>query len=260
MAEPEGGNPATEQGAVGSDNPPPEPQKTEAELRAELETLRGRYQESTEEGKRRAAQVEELNTRLKSLEQARSLTDQERQQQQANQFPTREQYADYWVAKGMTQEAAAARYDIDAAQFQREQFLAQQIQALGNRMKFREELDAQLQAETNPDVKAAVDFWKDNAVMAALPIPEQLKAHKATLEKLGVTGARDTRRQLDDVKRAATGAGVGGGRGAAPAATAEEDSQAKSLGFPSAKAMAEFSKCTTPAEARAWETKWKTKL
>lgn len=228
-----------------------------AEAQAKIDWEK-RYADSSKEAKR----LYEENVRLKAeqdaLAKVRSLNEQDRQAQQ-QQFVPRDQFVEFWTAKGATPEWAQARYDIEHEQFKREVFRDQQIQALANRQKFREELDEQIQEQTNPMAQAANAFWKNNAVMMALPLPDRIKYHKDALERMGLDGERSTRRDLTAVKQAAGGP-TGGRSGGTASATAEEDAQAKTLGFPSARAMADFSKCTTAAEARAWEQKWKTKL
>lgn len=217
-----------------------------------------RYADSSAEAKR----LYEENVRLKAEQdaaaKARSLTEQQQQAQQA-QFPARSQFVQFWTEKGWTEDAANARYDVELAQHNQVQFLHQSLQALGNRLKFKEAEIDQIATESNPDAAKAVEFWKDNPVMAALPVADQLKQYRSALTKMGVTPERVTR-DLTEKKRGASSP-VGGGGGSPSAATSEQDDLARSLGYPSAKAQEEYVKTVrTVADHNAFCKKWKVKL
>lgn len=216
-----------------------------------------RYADSSNEARRLFQEKTELEARLKSLEQTRSLTEQQ-QQAQAKSFVPREQFVRYWVENGeMTEKAAGLLYERDLADWQSKQFLTETLQAINNRMKFKEEADARLSIERDPEIKTATEFWKDNAAMSALPVGEQLAEYRKVTAKLGATGTTQ-RRDLTAVKQAAGGS-VGGGAGRAPAATAEEDNAARAAGFKNAQAMREMNACRTQADYDAWNAKYNKK-
>lgn len=212
-----------------------------------------RYSDSSNEARKLFQEKTELESRLRTLEQTRSLTEQQTQAQ-AKSFVPRDQFKRYWVEKGMTEDAADAFYERDSSDFQQKQFLSEQVQALSNRLKFKEQQDQLLATESNPDIKKATEFWNDNPAMSALPVSDQLTHYRKAMAKIGGTASG---RDLSAVK-AAAGGSVGGGGSRAASSTSDEDAAAQAVGIPNGRAMKELNQTVrTSADYAAWQKKWK---
>lgn len=224
----------------------------------ELAALKERYKHSSEEGLRLHNELKEAKDRLSRLENSSLKQQQQQQGQQPAQamFPDKQSYIKYWTEHGeKTEKEASAEYDRERFMFDSLQQLRAQQDAILAKQKFDAmEREASL-AMTNPEAKAAVDFFKDDPILDSLPVSEKIQRYNryVVANKPKVEG-----RDLSAIKGAA-GSTVGGAAKASASVTAEEDAMARNAGFPSMAAMRDFNNVKTAAEHAQWKTKWKVK-
>lgn len=220
----------------------PVPEQTD-DLATKYALLEERHKHSSSEMSRIAGELKELNQWKQ--DQASSLTT----QQQGDGFPTESEYIAHWVKNDKTELEAKEEYRRE--QFWRNQIQSVQVQnrALANRLKFAEEERERGFTSMNPEAKEAVEFWKDNPVMDALPVTEKIAQYKSTRAKLSAGG-----RDLSAIKGAAGSSQAAGGSPKTSGPSA--DAAAIAEGFPCDKAKQEYNAVTNAAQNDAWEAKW----
>lgn len=220
---------------------------------------RKRYEDSSREAKRLYEEKVQLQARLEAIERERSLKAQSEQQareQQATQFVPEELFVKQWIDKGLPEDAARLLYQD--RRYLHEQMMGSsfQIQALQNKIKFQELNSSRIAIQNNPEAKAAAEFCKQYPELASLPLADQVDRYHSFQEKMGI---KSNQRDLSSIKSAAGGAPGGMGGGAMnPSVNAANEESAKKLGFPSAKAMAEFDKVTTDSDMAQFMKKYPT--
>lgn len=226
------------------------------ELAVQLATIQERYKHSSTEGQRLHAENKRLQQELESTKQ-RSLTPAAPVQNQP-QFPTRENYIK-WVTDTAekTEKEAAFEYDRELHAFQKTQFLETQIKALTNLVRFKEQSDEQSLTALNPLAKEAQEFCKQIPELNALPISEKIARYEQLKPMLT---PKASGKDLTAAKMAASGAQGGAARALPEVNASEMDSMAKEAGFPSYKAMQEFSNVNSVVEREAFAKKWKMKV
>lgn len=229
------------------------------DLATENAILKERIKLTGEQAIREAGDLKELKAQMAEL-QKRSLTNQQQQQtgQQSQQatFPDKQSYIKYWTENGeKTEKEASAEYDRERYTFNEIQQLRAQQEAILAKQKFDAQERESVSALANPEIKAAVDYFKDDPIMDSLPVSEKvMRYNKYVVAQRPTVSGKD----LSAIKGAA-GSTVGGSGRAAASVTAEADAAAKKAGFPSANAMSDYNKVTTPDEHSAWKLKWKVK-
>lgn len=226
---------------------PKEP--TSIELKTRLDFMEKQYGESSKEAVR-------LNRELQALQaKTSSLTEASEKREEA--FPSYENAKSHLVDKlGFSDEQARFMYDNDKRNWEQGKFLNTQLKYVQNQSRFNgSQLDRSI-ADLNPMAKEAVEKFKDIPELDILPINEKVERYKKLQDQFGIkVVGRDT-----TAAKAAAGGTVsaGGGSRIAPP-TADLETQAKEAGFPSFKAMEEYSNVSTDKEHLAWEAKWKPK-
>lgn len=227
----------------------------------QLALIKERYKHSSEEGirlnkqlQREVEEKQELRQRLEKLER--------NQQQQGSLtkqagFPSRDQYKSYWKEKGDKTDAEAdAEYDREYAQWTEIQTIKTQNAALHNLLRLEAEQREKGYMNTDPVSREAVEFFKDIPELEAIPLADKVERYKAIKNKLVVTPSG---RDLSQIKNA-TGGNVGGLGGSINTSNNSQlDDQAKSMGFPSWKAVEEANKIQTVAEMKAFKAKYRMK-
>ena len=230
------------------------------DLATENAILKERIKHSGEQAIREASDLKELKAQMAELRKS-SLTATQQQQagnsSQQAMFPDKTSYIKYWTEHGeKTEKEASAEYDRERYTFNEIQQLRAQNEAILAKQKFDSQERESVSALANPEIKAAVEFFKDDAIMDSLPVSEKvMRYNKYVVAQRPQVSGRD----LSAIKGAAGSTVGGSGRGGTPSVTAEEDAAAKRSGFPSAAALKEYNKVNTEQEHRDWKTKWKVK-
>jgi len=228
------------------------------DLAVEHAALKERYKHSSEEGLRLHNELKEAKDRLARLEKQSSLTQQQQQQVGSQQaaFPDKQSYIRYWTEHGeKTEKEASAEYDRERFMFDSLQQLRAQQDAILAKQKYDAMEREAAMALTNPEAKAAVDFFKDDPIFDSLPVSEKIQRYNkyVVANRPKVEG-----RDLSAIKGAA-GSTVGGAAKQSASATAEDDAVARGAGFPSMQAMRDFNNVHTAQEHAQWKAKWKVK-
>lgn len=217
-----------------------------------------RYSDSSREAKRLFEEKTKFEAENKVLREQLQGSSLKKENNEARSFemPPRDQVVkNLMESKGLSQEQADLWYDRDTAVFARMENQEKQIQALANLLRFQRDQTEKNVYATDTLAQKANEYFKGVPELEALPAAEKRERYKLLMERKTEIQGRDT-----TAAKIQAGGSVGGaGASRASNSVFADDSLAKSLGMPSAKALEEFSSVKTEIDLRNWKKKFNVK-